>query len=87
MCEDFTQSTMAGIFATEVDPIKNYFSRYCSMQLNYHEGEYLSSLGDTLFGGYWNDADVGGIHDGGGLFYLWHNNDTTTHVFFGSLSQ
>ena len=78
---------MCGIFATEVDPISNYNYRYGSMQLNYHEGEYLSSLGNTMFGGYWNSTDVYNICNGSGLFYLWHRNDTDSIIYFGSLSQ
>ena len=57
------------------------------MQLNYHEGEYLSSLGNTLFGGYWNGTDVHNVRNGSGLFYLWHRNDTDSIIYFGSLSQ
>lgn len=40
------------------------------MQLNYHEGEYLSFLGDTMFGGYWEGADASNPVSSAGLFYL-----------------
>ena len=39
------------------------------MQLNYHEGENLSSLGDTLSGGCWNGADQLMQISSAGLFY------------------
>lgn len=57
------------------------------MQLNYHEGGYLSSHGNTMFGGYWHGAD--GLHliPCTGLFYLWHGNNTNSFDIFGSLSH
>ena len=57
------------------------------MQLNYHEGEYLSSLGNTLFGGFWNGTDRGNFRNGIGLFYLWHHNHVDNFELFCSLSQ
>ena len=87
VCDDFTLSTMSGIFATEVDPARNYDSRYGSMQLNYHEGEYLSSLGNTMFGGAWTGTDSYKIYKGVGLIYLWHSDNTDVHGAFSSLSQ
>ena len=58
------------------------------MQLNYHEGEYLSSLGNTMFGGNCEGADDREIgYRAVGLFYLWHHNSSNSVSLFGSLSQ
>lgn len=57
------------------------------MQLNYHEGEYLSSHGNTMFGGFWLGIEAFFLFNGIGLFYLWHHNDHDSFYCFGSLSQ
>ena len=57
------------------------------MQLDYHEGEYLSSLGNTMFGGAWTGTDSYKFYRGVGLIYLWHSDNTDVHGAFSSLSQ
>ena len=87
VCQEYSHSTRAGIFGTENNYSVTRHTGYGSMQLNYHEGGYLSSHGNTMFGGYWHGAD--GLHliPCTGLFYLWHGNNTNSFDIFGSLSH
>ena len=87
VCQEYSHSTRAGIFGTENNYKVTRHTGYGSMQLNYHEGANLSSLGNTLFGGYWIGNYANNVRDGLGLFYLWHHNDINRFSYFGSLSQ
>lgn len=87
VCQEYSHSTRAGVFGTENNYSVTGHTGYGSMQLNYHKGEYLSSLGDSLIGGYWYGADQHHLPNGGGLFHFWHYNATTAFYAFGSLSR
>ena len=87
VCQEYHHSTRAGIFGTENNYSVTRHTGYGYLQLNYHEGENLSPLGDTLFGSIWVGADLLSHAPCAGLFYLWHSGVHTSHVLFGSLSQ
>ena len=87
VCQEYSHSTRAGIFGTENNYEVTRHTEYGSMQLNYHEGEYLSSGGITMFGGRGAGVDTDNLPNGAGLFHIWHRSNLLTLGLIGSLSQ